>query len=593
MSKTAAKKKSEVNVWQLMPVWEGREQLAAKLRVPELVAQLLYNRGIGELEQARQFLQPSLNDLVEPQQLSGSEPAVQRISQALRAEEKIILYGDYDVDGIAGVAILWHCLKLAGVEVDYYVPHRIEEGYGLNAEAIGQLAERGAQLIITVDCGISAHQCAELAARLGIDLIITDHHQTEDKLPSAAAIVHPNLPGGEYPNKSLCGAGVALKLAWALAQKFSGAQKVSPEFREFLIFATSLAALGTIADVVPLQGENRVLARFGLKGLAASKDTGIRALIKAAGLTGARLDSFDIGFKLAPRLNAAGRMGHARLAVELFTRASAERAREIAQYLESQNRQRQKVEKDIAAEALQQVADLGMDGPDWRGVVTAAEGWHGGVIGIVASRIVDKFRRPTIVISLQDDKAMGSCRSIEGFDICRALEACREHLQEFGGHAMAAGLSLEPGKIEAFREAFNDYACRHLSEDDLIPTLKIDAEISLSELDLKTVEMIERLGPFGAGNPKVMLKARGLRLMSAPRRIGSQGNHLQLTVAAGDDPQAHLRPGGVIRAVAFGKASWEKKLLDAETFDLVFEPVINHFNSNTTVEMITRDIRIP
>ncbi|MFC1783637.1 DHH family phosphoesterase, partial [Planctomycetota bacterium] len=321
---------------------------------------------------------------------------------------------------------------------------------------------------------------------------------------------------------------------------------VSPEFREFLISATGLAALGTIADVVPLQGENRVLARFGLEGLAASKDTGIRALIEAAGLTGARLDSFDIGFKLAPRLNAAGRMGHARLAVELFTRASAERAREIAQYLESQNRQRQKVEKDIVTEALQQVTDLGMDGPDWRGIVTAAEGWHGGVIGIVASRIVDKFRRPTIVISQQGDQAMGSCRSIEGFDIFRALQGCSEHLLEFGGHAMAAGLSLEPGKIEVFREAFNDYTSRHLSEDDLIPTLKIDAEISLSELDLKTVEMIERLGPFGAGNPKVMLKARDLRLMSAPRRIGSQGNHLQLTVAAGDDPQAHLRPGKLL-----------------------------------------------
>ncbi|KPK78197.1 MAG: hypothetical protein AMJ79_00470 [Phycisphaerae bacterium SM23_30] len=579
-------------MWRVKPAWQGRRQLAAKLHVPELVAQLLYNRGISEWQEARQFLQPSLNDMFEPQHLTGIDTAVKRINRALTDGEKIVLYGDYDVDGIAGVAILWHCLKLAGIQVDYYVPHRIEEGYGLNTKAIRRLAEKGAQLVVTVDCGISTLQCAEMAADLGVDLIITDHHQPEDKLPKAAAIVHPNLPGGEYPNKSLCGAGVALKLAWALAQKFSGAQKVSSQFREFLISATGLAALGTIADVVPLQGENRVLARFGLEGLAASKDTGIKALIEAAGLTGARLDSFDIGFKLAPRLNAAGRMGHARLAVELFTRAGAERAREIAQYLESQNRRRQKVEKETAAQALQQVADLGMDSRQWRGIVTAGQGWHGGVIGIVASRIVDKYHRPTVVISQQDDKVMGSCRSIEGFDICQALEACREHLLEFGGHEMAAGLSLKPDKIEAFRNAFNNYTCQHLSEKDLIPTLEIDAEIDLTELDLKTVEIIEHLGPFGAGNPQVMLVARDLRLMSPPRRIGSQSEHLQLHVAGGDDHQAHLRPGGVIRAVAFGKAGWEKKLLDADTFDLVFEPVINRFNLNITVEMIARDIRL-
>jgi len=590
MSKAAVKKTMEQVHWRVKPLWNDREEMASKLQAPNLVAQLLYNRGISELDQAKKFLQPSLKELIEPQHFTGIDSAVERISQALQTGEKIVLYGDYDVDGITGVAILWHCLKLAGVDVDYYVPHRIEEGYGLNPESIRQLADKGTQLIITVDCGISAHQCADLAADLGVDLIITDHHHFEDTLPQAVAVVHPDLPGEKYPNKSLCGAGVAFKLAWALARKFSGATKVKREFRDFLISATGLAALGTIADVVPLQGENRILARFGLEGLAVSEDIGIKALIGAAGLTGARLDSFDIGFKLAPRLNAAGRMGHARLAVELFTRAGAERAREIAQYLESQNRQRQKVEKDIAADAIGQVADLGMNDPQWRGIVTAGTQWHGGVIGIVASRIVDKFHRPTVVISLQDGKALGSCRSIAGFDIFRALHACRDLLLEYGGHSMAAGLSLEPEKIEAFRAAFNEYACQVLSGDDLQPTLEIDAEVSLSELNLKTVELIERLGPFGAGNPKIILVARDLRLVAPPRKIGSKGDHLQLTVAPRNDQQAHLTPGGVIRAVAFGKARWEKKLLDAESFDLAFQPVINHFNGNTTVEMIVKDL---
>ncbi|MCP4707718.1 MAG: single-stranded-DNA-specific exonuclease RecJ, partial [Planctomycetes bacterium] len=408
MTKAAVKKTMEQLHWRVKPLWNQRDQMASKLQLPDLVTQLLYNRGVSELEQAKKFLQPSLKDLIEPQHFTGIDNAVERINQALKTGEKIVLYGDYDVDGITGVAILWHCLKLNGVDVEYYVPHRIEQGYGLNPESIRQLAEKGTKLIITVDCGVSAHQCADLTADLGVDLIITDHHNVEDDLPQAVAIVHPDLPGGEYPNKSLCGAGVAFKLAWALAQKFSGASKVTREFRDFLVSATGLAALGTIADVVPLQGENRILARFGLEGLAVSADTGIKALIAAAGLTGEKLDSFDVGFKLAPRLNAAGRMGHARLAVELFTRAGKERAKEIAQYLESQNRQRQKVEKNITADAIAQVTDLKMDNPNWRGIVAAGDQWHGGVIGIVASRIVDKFHRPTVVISLQDDKALGS-----------------------------------------------------------------------------------------------------------------------------------------------------------------------------------------
>jgi len=564
--------------------------MAKQLNTSELIAQLLYNRGIDQTDEARQFLQPSLNDLIEPHRMIGIAPAVKRIQKALHDDEKIVLYGDYDVDGITGVSILWHCLKLAGVEVEYYVPHRITEGYGLNSEAIKKLAEKGTRLIITIDCGITACAEAKLAAELGIDLIITDHHSQDEQLPQAYAIVHPDLADQDYPNKHLCGAAVAFKLAWALAQKLSGAQKVSPEFRDYLLNATALVALGTIADVVPLVGENRVLASFGLAGLAQSENTGIKALILASGLNGEKLDSTDIGFKLAPRLNAAGRMGHARLAVELFTKSSPTQAAEIAGYLEQQNRLRQKTEKQITEQAIEQLTTLGFDKPGHRAIVLAGENWHGGVVGIVASRIVDKFNCPTIILSIENDVAKGSGRSIAGFDILAAIQSCSQYLDAFGGHTMAAGMTLKTKNIDAFRQAFNEHAQSVTVEEDMVHKLDIDAEVTLADLDLKTVTMIERLSPFGAGNPHILLSARKLKLIGSPRTMGKKADHLQMTVADADDPEPHMRAGGIMRVVAFNKAKWEKRLIDAETFELAFEPQINRFNGNTTVEMIARDI---
>ncbi|MCH9022919.1 MAG: DHH family phosphoesterase, partial [Planctomycetes bacterium] len=310
-TKYQSKKSLAPAQWDLKTPWPHCHELAQKLNVPDLVAQLLYNRGITDEIEAEKFLNPSLSDLIEPDRLSGIEPAVKRIQRALEQKQKIVIYGDYDVDGITGVAILWHCLKLAGADVDFYVPHRIDEGYGLNPEAVEKLAQNNTQLIITVDCGITDFAAADVAQKHNVDLIITDHHKIDNSLPHACAIVHPLLENQNYPNKNLCGAAVAFKLAWAIAQQLSGAKKVSPAFRDFLLNATSFAALGTIADVVPLLGENRALAKFGLQGLAHSQNIGIKAIIKAARLEGAKLDSTDIGFQLAPRLNAAGRMGHA------------------------------------------------------------------------------------------------------------------------------------------------------------------------------------------------------------------------------------------------------------------------------------------
>ncbi len=591
MTRASAKQKNQ-SLWSVKEPWNERERLARELNVPTLVTQLLYNRGIDNAPEARSFLKPNLGNLIDPEKLIGIKKAVGRIRKALSDKEKIVIYGDYDVDGVAGLSILWQCFMVAGHDVEFYVPHRLDEGYGLNIEAIRQLADKGAKLIITVDCGVSANQAADEAAALGVDLIITDHHKIEGEPAPAVAVVHPNLPGQDYENHNLCGAGAAFKLAWALAQEFSGKKKVSDEFRQFLISATSLAALGTVADVVPLTGENRIIASYGIQAIRNSANNGLKALLTAAGLDNAQLNSVDLAYKLAPRLNAAGRMGHARLAVELFTRSSPARAEEIANYLESQNRLRQKVEKEITEEALGQVKALGMDSDDTYGIVLAGENWHAGVIGIVASRIVDVYHRPTIIISIADDKGMGSCRSIKGFDIYKALQGCGEHLIKFGGHAMAAGLTVEPNKIADLRKAFDDYAGLLLTKDDVVKKMNIDAEVSINQLDLPALNAVGMLGPFGAGNPSVRLVARNLKLVGAPRRIGAKGDHLAMTVTDSANSNPQMRPGAMMRAVAFGMGKLEKKLIDADSFDLAFEPTINRFNGNETVEMMVKDIII-
>ena len=566
--------------------------LSSSLGIAPLAAQLLINRGISDPNTARAFLNPSLNDLLDPADLTGIAPAVKRIEQAVRNNEKIVLYGDYDVDGITGIAILWHCLKLTGYDTEYYVPHRTEEGYGLNRTAIDQFIAKGTTVMITIDCGITAYDEIAHAAANGIDVILTDHHKLEGPLPPAMAIVHPDLPDQHYGNTALCGAGVAFKLAWALAQRFSGAEKVTPEFRSYLLSATSLAALGTIADMVPLTGENRILARFGLQGLPAVPLPGMAALIEAAGLSNKPLNSTDIGFALAPRLNAAGRMGHAQLAVELFTRSSAARATAIAVYLESQNRQRQKAQRELLTEALQQVKANGLDGPDQYGLVLSGENWHGGIVGLVASGVVDAYHKPTVILSCKNGQASGSARSVEGFDLFAALQACSEHLEQFGGHAMAAGLRIAPENIAVFADAFNTYVKKNLDDSQRAPVLNLDATVRIDELDMATMNVLEHLEPFGQGNPKILLSAEGLTLAAPVRLMGKKSDHLQLTVCHKDIHRSTLQPGQAMRAVGFGMGKLEKKFADADHFDVVFEPVINHFNGNSTVEMMLKDIRI-
>jgi single-stranded-DNA-specific exonuclease len=570
--------------WVIQPPDNCCEQLAKSLQVSPLTAQVLINRGIADAQAAIHFLRPKLTELIDPAQMPGIGPAVQRLKQAITDKEKITIYGDYDVDGITGVAILWQVLRLLGADVDYYVPHRIDEGYGLNAEAIGTLAKSGSKLLVTVDCGITAFSSAELAGQLGLDLIITDHHQPDLELPKAVAIVHPALEES-YPNQDSAGAMVAFKLAWALANEFNSGRKLEPRLREFMISATSLAAMGTVADIVDLRGENRVLTSYGLKALPDCKLSGIEALIESAGLTGHQLDSYHIGFRLAPMLNAAGRMGHARLAVELLTSDSPVRSIQIAEYLKGQNNRRQQCDRKIFKQACKMIVERDLNHPDRKSIVLASENWHTGVIGIVASRIVDKFYRPTIMINAgaaENGIAQGSGRSIPGFCLLSAIKACSQHLASFGGHKMAAGITIETEKIDQFAAEFEAYAKQDLNEDEAVAKLHIDAVAPLDEFRKETVSELQLLGPFGQGNPEPMFATKGVRLACPPKRVGSGREHLQLAIT--DNTAA-------IRCIGFRFGKLEKKLLEHEFFNVAYQPQINTYNGNSSVEFVLADIQ--
>lgn len=524
----------------------------------------------------RQFLVPEFRALRAPDQLPGAIAAADRLHAAVAARERIVIYGDYDVDGVTATTILWHTLTLLGADVDSYVPRRIEEGYGLNGEALEKLAADGARVVVTVDCGITAIEEAVLARRLGVDLVITDHHQPRATLPDCAAIVHPTACGRSQ-NPDLSGAGVALKVAWALAQRTSGAARVNPALRELLLDATAFAALGLVADVVPLTGENRIIASFGLKQLRHTRNPGLQALIEVCGLTGKeRYDDYDVGFALAPRLNAMGRMGHAAEAVELFTRADAERAKEIAQKLDRLNRERQGVEREIVRHAEELVIERGYHRESCRGIVLAQAGWHVGVIGIAAARMVDRFCRPTVLIGLDNGVGQGSGRSIRHFPLHEVLDCCKPHLLSHGGHAMAAGVRIAADQVEPFTHAFLAEAARRLTPTDLTPKLHLDDEVLLNDLTADVVTTLDKLAPFGIGNPRPRLATGEVELVDAPRAVGKSGNHLQFTV----------RQGSVYRkAVAFNAGEQLQALSEARKLRLAFEPLINEWNGQRKVEL--------
>jgi single-stranded-DNA-specific exonuclease len=569
--------------WRLKPHDPDRIlALSHSARISPLAAQLLINRGIDDPGRAIAFLAAKLGTLHDPELLPGAAAAANRIAQAIRGQRKIVVYGDYDVDGVCGTSVLWSCLRLAGSrDVEYYIPHRVEEGYGLNADALRKIsAQHTSPLVVTVDCGISAVAEAELAKELGIELVITDHHTLGATLPSAAEIVHPRLAASQYPNRDLCGAAVAFKLAWQVCKSFGDGKRASPQLRDFLIRSLGLVALATIADMVPLSDENRILVRHGLAGIVADPSAGLKALMEVSGcLNRRRLSTGNVGFGLAPRINAAGRLEQAMVAVEMLTTDDPIRAREIALALDLCNSRRQELERQIVRQAHEMIQAEGGLG-ERRAIVLARKDWHAGVIGIVAGRLADTYHRPAIVISLDGAVAQGSARSILGFDLYQAIDECSAGLIGFGGHAAAAGLKLTEESLPAFRAQFEECCRRNLTADQLRRVTIIDAEVPLGSLTLSVIEEVERLEPHGLGNPRPVLLSSGLVVAGQPRVVGEAQNHLQLRLQQGDM---------TLKAIGWNLAEKGRDLVAGTRCSVVFQPSINEWNNRREVQLEIKD----
>ncbi len=598
---------STTKTWRLLPHDSAAvERLSAALGLGPIVAQLLLNRGLSDPVEARRFLDAPLTGLHAPESLPGVTEAVERIFAAIAAGRRLCVYGDYDVDGVTGSAILLTGLKLLGAAVDLYVPHRLEEGYGLNAEALRQIAASGVSLVVTVDCGIASVEEAAEAKRLGLELIVTDHHEFKETLPDAAALVHPRLPGASYPFGYLSGSAVAFKLAWALAQHACGSAKVTPRFRDYLLDCIALAALGVVADVVPLRDENRILVRHGLPRLRQTTLPGLQALCAASGLApDVPLRAADIGFKLGPRLNAAGRLGCARLVVDLLTTPREEQAVQLARYLEEQNSQRQTLERRMVSEARKLIEEQARGGD--AALVLAYSGWHAGIIGIVAGRLVDRYARPTLLIALPSEDArpsladsalpggteggagrhvsvgVGSGRSIPGLPIHEALQTCDDLLLSHGGHAAAAGFRVLPENIDAFRARICEFISARFPDGPPPPTLVLDAEVPLSMLTTGLLADLDRLEPYGAENRRPLFLAGGLQVKGEPRKVGAGERHLSFRVS---------QQGTSLKAIAWGMAERIDELMSAGgACCLAFTPKLNEWQGLRSVDLEVVDFQ--
>jgi single-stranded-DNA-specific exonuclease len=488
-------------------------RLSTELGISPAAARVLAARGIAEPDAARRFLLPSTEHLHDPFLLMDMDRAAARLARAAAAKEQILLYGDYDVDGTSALVVLKKTIELAGGISHCHVPHRIRDGYGMRTEVVEEAAAKGVRLIISVDTGIRANEVVAHAAALGIDVIVTDHHLPNAELPRALAVLNPNRPGCGYPEKNLCGAGVALKLAEGLMRELRWEK---PRRERLVDSLLKLVAIATVADVVPLTGENRVIVKRGLEGLRRVVNPGLRALLDVAKIAeGAAPSARQVAFQIAPRINAAGRMASASDVVELFTTNDADRARAIAAQLDALNKERRATEDEIRAAILEQCLVQPVTSAD-AALVFAGEGWHRGVVGIVASRVVDKFHRPAFVIGIEDGVAYGSGRSIRAFHLLEALETMPELFTKFGGHRQAAGVTLSADRVGEFRERLRAFAAGVLAEDDFEPEIEIDAEIGLGEINDQTAAELLHLAPFGFGNPPPTLLLRGVKPAAPP-----------------------------------------------------------------------------
>jgi single-stranded-DNA-specific exonuclease len=566
-------------IWQPRPCDDSlTADLARELGISVTTARLLCIRDLADPAAAKRFLSPALADLHDPFLLADMSAAVERILGAIARKERIAIHGDYDVDGVTSTVILRRALELLGADVVHFIPERLRDGYGLQPAAIERLHGEGARLIISVDCGIRAAEAADHARALGVDLIITDHHEPDTALPRATAVINPKRHDCRYPDKNLAGVGVALKVVQALCTK---ADRLS-----WLPAFVKVAAIGTLADVVPLVGENRILAKLGLGMLSKGPHkVGLRALLEGCGLAGKEIDSYHIGFVLAPRVNAAGRMSTPDIAARLLLasdEAMAAEARELAEQLNAENLRRQQEEAEIVT-AARHTVETDLEVGSRTIIVVAGHGWHRGVIGIVASKLVDHFHRPAIVLSIDGDVAHGSCRSIPSFNMLAALESCAELMIKFGGHKQAAGLTIEAARIRELRARVNDFADERLGPDDLRPRLWIDGALTFRSLDAQVASELTMLAPYGAGNPCPIFRTSRVEVIDGPRVL--KDRHLKM---------AFKQEGRVMRGIAWRARERESFVSDHRAaIDLAFSVEQDTWNGEKYLQLSVADFREP
>jgi len=563
---------------------EAEQALATGLGTSRVFATLLHNRGLEDLAAARAWVQPRLRDLAHPFEMKDAERAAERLRRAIRDQERILVWGDYDVDGMTGTVILMNFIRLAGGTCSFRIPNRISEGYSFDAHVLRRLVsgDERPDLVLTVDHGTSAHEGIGILADAGVDVVVTDHHQPPSVLPEAAhSIVNPRQPGCPSPFKDLCGAAVAYKLAWAAAEAFSGQRKLDPAFRNFLLEATGMVALATITDVVPLVGENRILCFHGLRALPVSESPGIRALLSRSRLDRGVVRAVHVAYRIGPRLNAAGRMGIAETAIELLTTTNRDRARALAGKLEEANDQRRMIEKETVQEILS-LPEL-HDRPEGQAICIGRPGWHPGVIGIVASRLVDRFQVPALVCALDGDQSRVSIRSVPGVDVKVALDRTSEHLTAWGGHAAAAGATLDEPNFPAFRAAFTATATEALARAGSRPVLRVDLELPFRTIRPELLEELERLAPHGEANPPARFLTRNVEICGRPEIVGKERKHLVLHVREGER---------TFRAFGPNLGSRRGELRQAgQRFDITYELKFDSYRDPGAIELMIEDIR--
>ena len=554
--------------------WQITRNIASSLSLPEPIAKILVNRGLTTPEQARQFLYPDLSGLCDPLLLGDMNKAVDRVIRALKENQKIMIFGDYDVDGITATSLVFLILNRLGADVSYYLPNRLVEGYGLSEEGIIEAEKRGVELLISVDCGVTAVKEVEFANQRGIDCIITDHHEFSDTLPNAVAIVNPKQKGKIYSGGELSGVGVAFKLAQALYDRLDQNQS---ELEEHL----DLVALGTAADIVPMTNENRLLTKFGMNQIVRTTKPGLKSLIFISGLMGKDIGTGQVVFILAPRINAVGRLGDAVKAIKLLTTKNEQIGARLARELNTENTKRKQIDETTLGESLkliEQEVDLSRD----RAIVLASPRWHQGVIGIVASRLVERFHRPTVLIAIDGDEGKGSARSIPGFDMYDVLKECSQYLSKFGGHKYAAGLSINPKNIPEFREKFISVSNQRLRQEQLVPRLLINAQLEFDHIDDNLVDTLNLFAPFGPQNLRPVFLTRNLEVLGEPYVVGN--NHLRIKVKKNDK---------IFDAIGFGFGDWVKPLsMKRIKIDLAYVIERNTWNGNTKLQLRIKDLEI-